>query len=111
MSINMSDYGCLECGLWGDLLLGYGVLNGREDGLGVDSEILEREKEFILRTYNNYLEFRKSNGGHPVVLEPEESFDDLSKMVRGKLDTCVNCQEVYQRHYLTGKNLALSSQK
>ncbi len=106
MSINMSDYGCLECGLWGDLLLGYGVLNGREDGLGVDSEILEREKEFILRTYNNYLEFRKSNGGHPVVLESEESFDDLSSMVRDKLNNCGYCQVVVQRHYLIGKAMA-----
>ena len=105
-------YTCLNCELWGDLLLGYGVLNGGEEILGADSEIIQLDKDFILKVYLGGVKFRKKNSeltGIECSLEEVDSFEDLSLSMMDKILSCTSCRDVYQQHYRTGRELALVS--
>ncbi len=112
MPINIVGYDCKKCGWWGDLLLGYGVLNGREEILGSDSEALINDKGFFLQTYFEGVEFRRRNSeltGIECHLKNYSSFEDLSLNLMGSFLSCSDCQKVYQRYYLTGKEMAITS--
>lgn len=109
---NIYNYDCSECGLWGDLLLGYGVLKGREKILGVDSNVLRRDKDFILEVYLREGGLRKKRSelmGIEFCLEETNTFDDLSLTLMSKISSCSDCQKIYQKHYRNGLDMATTS--
>jgi len=99
MERNFSGYECNDCGLWGDLIIEYAILNGNEK---IQGSRFEEEKGKLLAMFNKGVRLREQNArlrGETFSLREATDFEDLGATILEKIVDCDDCKKIYDAMY------------